>query len=49
MKGGPIVVREVTAHWMDSLIASPNKKDVVFMHVKGPGLSFSKGYNYCAL
>ena len=29
-----------TAHWMDSLIASPNKKDVVFMHVKGPGLHY---------
>ena len=40
IKGGPIVLREVTAHWMDSLIASPNKKDVVFMHVKGPGLHF---------
>ena len=33
-------MREVTAHWMDSLIASPNKKDVVFMHMKGPGLHF---------
>ena len=39
-EGGPIVVQEITAHWMDSLIASPNKKDVVFMHVKGPGLHY---------
>ena len=39
-EGGPIVVREVTAHWKDSLIASPNKKDVVFMHMKGPGLHY---------
>ena len=33
IKGGPIVLREVTAHWMDSLIASPSKKDAVFMHM----------------
>ena len=25
---------------MDSLVASPNEKDMVFMHVKGPGLHF---------
>ena len=40
IQGGAIVLREVSAHWMDSLVASPNKKDMVFMHVKGPGLHF---------
>ena len=40
IKGGPIVVREVTAHWMYSLIPSPNQKGVVFMHAKEPGLHF---------
>ena len=40
IKGTPIVLHEVTAHWMDSLISSSNKKDAVFMHVKGPGLHF---------
>ena len=40
IKGGPIVVREVTSHWMDSLVASPNQKDVVRMHVKETNLHF---------
>ena len=39
-EGGLILLREVNAHWMDSLIPSPNKKDVVFMHVKGPGMHY---------
>ena len=39
-EGGLILLREVNAHWMDSLIPSPNKKDVVFVHVKGPGMHY---------
>ena len=39
-KGGPIVVREDRANWMDLLIASPNQKNVVCMHVSDPGLRF---------
>ena len=39
-EGGPIILRELNAHWMDSLIPSPNKKDVVFVHVKGPGMHY---------
>ena len=38
IQGGPIVLHEVTAHWMDSLVPSPNKKDVVYVHINGPGL-----------
>ena len=37
-KGGAIVLKEVNGHWSDNLIPSPSKKDVVFQHIKGPGL-----------
>ena len=36
MKGGPIVLREVTAHWMDSLVPSLYQKDVVYVHFYAP-------------
>ena len=35
-QGGAIVLKEVSTHWSDNLIPSPNKKDLVFQHVKGP-------------
>ena len=38
MKGGEQMVREVDSHWMENLTASPNKKDIVTLHVKGKGL-----------
>ena len=31
-------MKEVNNHWSDNLISSPNKKDLIFQHVKGPGL-----------
>ena len=34
-------MREDRANWMDLLIASPNQKNVVCMHVSDPGLRFS--------
>ena len=37
-KGRAIVLKEVKGHWSDNLIPSPSKKDVVFQHIKGPGL-----------
>ena len=37
-QGGAIVLKEVNTHWSDNLIPSPNKKDLVFQHVKGPGM-----------
>ena len=32
------MLEEVNSHWNDNLIPSPNKKDVIFQHIKGPGL-----------
>jgi len=32
------VLREVKEHWSDNLVPSPNKKDIIFQHIKGPGL-----------
>ena len=37
-QGGQIVLREVKEHWSDNLVPSPNKKDIIFQHIKGPGL-----------
>ena len=37
-QGGKIVLKEVNNHWSDNLIPSPNKKDIIFQHIKGPGL-----------
>ena len=37
-EGGEQMVREVDSHWMENLTASPNKKDIVTLHVKGKGL-----------
>ena len=37
-QGGQIVLREVNEHWSDHLVPSPNKKDIIFQHIKGPGL-----------
>ena len=37
-RGGGIVIKEVNSHWSDNLIPSPSKKDIIFQHVKGPGL-----------
>ena len=31
-------MKEVNNYWSDNLISSPNKKDLIFQHVKGPGL-----------
>ena len=38
VQGGLIVLKEVNNHWSDNLIPSPSKNDVVFRHVKGPGM-----------
>jgi len=35
-----LCVREVNVYWMESLIASPNKLDIVFKHEKGKGNHF---------
>ena len=32
------MLREVKEHWSDNLVPSPNKKDIIFQHIKGPGL-----------
>ena len=37
-EGGAIVLKGVNGDWSDNLIPSPSKKDVVFEHIKGPGL-----------
>ena len=37
-QGGQIVLKEVNNHWSENLIPSPNKKDLIFQHIKGPGL-----------
>ena len=37
-QGGQIVLTEVNTHWSDNLVPSPNKRDLVFQHMKGPGL-----------
>ena len=37
-QGGQIVLTEVNTHWSDNLVPSPNKRDLVFQHFKGPGL-----------
>ena len=31
-------MKEVNNHWSDNLIPSPSKKDIIFQHVKDPGL-----------
>ena len=38
LQGGLIVLKEVNNHWSENLIPSPNKKDLVFQHVKGAGM-----------
>ena len=38
LQGGLIVLKEVNNHWSENLIPSPNKKDLVFQHVKGVGM-----------
>ena len=32
------MLTEVNTHWSDNLVPSPNKRDLVFQHMKGPGL-----------
>ena len=38
LQGGLIVLKEVNNHWSENLIPSPNKKDLVFQHIKGAGM-----------
>ena len=38
LQGGLIVLKEVNNHWSENLIPSPSKKDLIFQHVKGPGM-----------
>ena len=38
LQGGLIVLKEVNNHWSENVIPSPSKKDLIFQHVKGPGM-----------
>ena len=38
MQDGAIVLNKVNSHWSENLVPSPNKKDLIFQHVKGPGV-----------
>ena len=47
-------LNEVNSHWSENLVPSPNKKDLIFQHVKGPGMHLyvqqpNGGKNMCVV